>query len=131
MRYLIVVLVLLLGCSTNNEVALKQVNSIAGEWTFKGTTAEGTFMIENNGGDLYVASGSFTVNGGYTYDISIIEKVTETKILLKGKNGYLALLKYSVLEDYNTIMCPLFEYDTEVTPTITKTETVIITRSKP
>jgi len=96
--------------------------------TFEGTSIQGEFTIESIDNDLVVTEGSFTIDGGYTYKVLNAQKVTPTKIFLEGSNGYLVLLKYSVSEDYNTITSQQLEYDTDITPTTAKTETVIITR---
>lgn len=130
MKYLLVILALLLGCSANNEVTPKQPNSLAGDWMFNGTTISGVFTITNVKEELTVTEGYFTINGGYTYKVLNAQKVLPTKIFLESSNSYLVLLKYSVSGDYNTITSALFEYDTDITPTTAKNETVIITRKK-
>jgi hypothetical protein len=130
MKYLVIVLsVLLLGCSADNEVSPKKmIQSLVGEWTFEGSTVSGEFVVENVSDTLTITSGTFSINGGYKYTVINPQPVTASKFFLEGSSAYLVLLKYSVSEDYNTITALQFEYDSDLTPTVVGNEGIVITR---
>jgi hypothetical protein len=127
----IAALFLMSGCASNEVSPTAKTttfNSIEGTWSFTSASVAGEFVIVKVNGSLSVNSGNFNVNQKQ-YNITKITPINGDDILMEGNSPNNLVLQHALIgEDYNTITCSSFEYDTDDTPTTSGKEYIVIKR---